>query len=139
MRLLLVEDEPFIALDLESIAAGAGHEIVGVAESLETAVHLASSAEPEAALVDLNLRDGLTGPEIARRLTRHGVHVGFVTGNAEQLNSDFAGALGVLEKPFSDDGVLELLRLLKAATCGTPATDKVRFVRLAPRPATPND
>lgn len=138
MRLLLVEDEPFIAMDLESLATGAGHQVVGVAECLSTAVGIASAEHPEAALVDLNLRDGLTGPQIARLLTgQHGMKVGFVTGNAEQLKSDFAGALGVLEKPFNDFGVLELLKLLEAALCGTAGAPP-RFVMLAgasPRPA----
>lgn len=137
MRLLLVEDEPFIAMDLETLATAAGHDVVGVAECLSSAVGLAASEQPEAALVDLNLRDGLTGPEVARRLTGlHGVKVGFVTGNAEQLKDDFAGALGVLEKPFSDFGVLELLQLLEAALRGrNPAYP--RFVTLAQAGSSP--
>ena len=131
MRLLLVEDEPFIAMDLENLATSAGHQVVGVAECLSTAAGLAAAEHPQAALVDLNLRDGLTGPQIARLLTgQHGMKVAFVTGNAEQLKSDFAGALGVLEKPFSDYGVLELLKLLEAALCGTVGAPP-RFVTLA--------
>lgn len=137
MRLLLVEDEPFIAMDLETLATSAGHQVVGVAECLHSAVDMAAAEHPQAALVDLNLRDGLTGPQIARLLTgRHGVKVAFVTGNAEQLKNDFAGALGVLEKPFNDFGVLELLALLEAALCGGVAASPrfVTLARTAPRP-----
>lgn len=131
MRLLLVEDEPFIAMDLETLATSAGHQVVGVAECMNSACDMASAQHPQAALVDLNLRDGLTGPEIARRLTgQHGMKVAFVTGNAEQLKNDFAGALGVLEKPFNDFGVLELLKLLEAALCDKDSA-LPRFVTLA--------
>ncbi len=119
MRLLVVEDEPFIALDLELLATTAGHDVVGVAESLTGALDLAAEKRPDCAVVDINLRDGMTGPDIARRLKeRLGVVCGFITGNAEQLPEDMAGAVGVLEKPFTDPGVFELFKLLQARLAG---------------------
>ncbi len=134
MRLLLVEDEPFIALDLQLLSASAGHEVVGIADSLATALQLAASQAPDAALVDINLRDGFSGVQVSRALTgQSGVRVGFVTGNAEQLPRDFAGAVAVLEKPFTEAGVAELLGLLQ--TCcdggGAPAGE-TRYARLPP-------
>ncbi len=131
MRLLVVEDEPFIALDLETLAAAAGHEVIGVADTLSEAVDLAHRGTPEAALVDLNLRDGMTGAEISRQLSEHGVAVGFITGNIEMIPADFAGALAVVEKPFTPDGVQELLELLKSSLSGGPAPQR-RFARMAP-------
>ena len=112
MRLLIVEDEPFIATDLEMIVTGRGHQVVGVADSLAEALAQASATEPQAALVDINLIDGFTGVEIARRLTGQGVRVGFVTGNLDQIPPDFAGANGAVEKPFSDHSVELLLAVL---------------------------
>lgn len=132
MRLLLVEDEPFIALDLEMLSNAIGHEIVGVADSFDSAVEIATAAGPDAALVDINLRDGFSGVQVSRALSGgQGLAIGFVTGNAEQIPPDFAGALGVLEKPFSPAGVEEMLALLQAAIDGRPAGPP-RHVKLAP-------
>jgi len=131
LRLIVIEDEPFIALDLQTLAMAAGHEVLGVADSLIDAVDLASRRAPEAALVDLNLRDGMTGVEISRRLANSGVAVGFITGNAEEIPADFAGAVAVVEKPFTPDGVQELLDLLQS-TVGGGAPPPQRFARMAP-------
>lgn len=131
MRLLLVEDEPFIALDLEMLSTSAGHEVVGVADSLETALALARSAAPEAALVDINLRDGFSGVQVSRALAGE-VRIGFVTGNAEQIPADFAGALAVLEKPFTQAGVEEMLGILQSACDGDDApASEPRYARMA--------
>ena len=133
MRLLLVEDEPLIALDLEAVLTSFGHEIVGMADTLESAIKAAAAHRPDAALVDLNLRDGMTGKEVARALTgRLGIPIGYITGNAEQLTDDFAGGRAVVEKPFTDEGVKEMLRVLEAARSGQPAPAGLRYARLAP-------
>ncbi len=135
MRLLLVEDEPFIALDLELLSTSAGHEVVGVADSLDTAIALARSAEPQAALVDINLRDGFSGVQVSQVLSREGgVCVAFITGNAEQIPPDFAGAVAVLEKPFTQAGVQEMLGLLQSACDGeAPSVGEPRYARVPTR------
>jgi CheY-like chemotaxis protein len=126
VRLLIVEDEPFIAMDLEMIAEARGHEVVGVASSMSEAVDRFADSHPEAAFVDINLSDGFTGVDVARRLALEGVRVGFVTGNLEQAPEDLAGAAGAVEKPFSDESIAELLRVLDPETA---AANGLRFVR----------
>jgi CheY-like chemotaxis protein len=106
---MLVEDEPFIALDLETILASLGHDVVGVADCLAGALVLAEASKAEAAFIDINLRDGFTGLDVACALRdRFGIRFGFVTGNPEQLPTDRCGALGVIEKPFTDSDVTSL-------------------------------
>jgi CheY-like chemotaxis protein len=133
LRLLLVEDEPFIALDLQMLSTSAGHEVVGVADSFASAVELAASETPDAALVDINLSDGFSGLRVSRALTgAGGCRVIFVTGNAEQIPSDFAGAVAVLEKPFTQEGVEEALEILRnACEGGPPSSAELRYARLA--------
>ena len=133
MRLLLVEDEPFIALDLQLLSTAAGHDVVGVADCLQSALALAAEQAPEAALVDINLRDGFSGVEAARALGRGGCRaIGFVTGNTEQIPSDFAGAVAVLEKPYTQAGVEEILAILQNACADPPGTSPRPFyVKLA--------
>jgi len=89
VRVMLVEDEPFIALDLETIIAAMGHDVVGVADCLNGALVLAEASKADAAFIDVNLRDGFTGLDVACALRdRFGIRFGFVTGNPEQLPVD---------------------------------------------------
>ena len=97
-NILIVEDEMLVAIELESILEDLGHCPVGIAPDLSSAQEY--SEQPiELALVDLNLRDGLTGPEIGRRLSARGVTVLFITANPRILGSGIAGTMGVLTKP----------------------------------------
>lgn len=117
---LIVEDEIFVALDLERILTDAGYAVAAIAPDSETA--LAAAPGCDFALVDVNLRDGPTGPVIAERLARDfGVKVVFVTANPAQIG-DVAGALGYVRKPFSDSAIMAAARL---ADTGEQATDAV--------------
>lgn len=103
-NILIVEDELLIACEMEAILEENGYRCAGVASDLLAAVRFFH--EPlDLALVDLNLRDGLTGPQIGKRLSQEGVRVIFVTANPAQLGDGIAGAVGVLTKP-TDDATL---------------------------------
>lgn len=103
-KILIVEDEMLVAMDLESILADSGFEPVGIAPDLTTAEHY--FGEPiDLALVDLNLRDGLTGPEIGKLLSDKGVTVLFLTANPRMLGDGVAGTIGVLTKPTDPETV----------------------------------
>lgn len=104
-KILIVEDEMLVACEVEAVLGDLGHQVVGIAPDLDTAMELA--AQPiDLALVDLNLRDGLTGPEIGRRLGERGhVAVLFVTANPRILGDGTAGAIGVLTKPTDENAV----------------------------------
>lgn len=107
MRILIVEDEFLIALDIEDVVRSLGHEVVGPVGSSEQARELATEAD--VALVDVRLNDGITGPEVAAHLwSEHGVTVVFMTGNPESVRSSKV-ALGVLQKPFRPHQVAEVV------------------------------
>jgi len=97
-KILIVEDEMLVAMELESILEDSGFEPVGIAPDLTTAEEYFGQTI-DLALVDLNLRDGLTGPEIGRKLGDQGVTVLFLTANPRQLGAGIAGTIGVLTKP----------------------------------------
>lgn len=103
-RILIVEDEMLVALELEAILRDQGHEPVGIVADL-CAARSFFDEDLDLALVDLNLRDGLTGPEIGRTLGARGVTVLFVTANPRQLGEGIAGAVGVITKPTDEDMV----------------------------------
>ena len=97
-RILIVEDEMLVAFELESILEDLGHHAVGIVPDLETAEDYFDEVI-DLALVDLNLRDGLTGPQIGERLGANGVTVVFITANPGLLQGGVAGAIGVITKP----------------------------------------
>lgn len=103
-RILIVEDEILVALELENILADLGHEPVGIVPDL-AAAELYFDEAVDLALVDLNLRDGLTGPQIGERLGEKGVTVVFITANPSLLGRGIAGAVGVITKPTDEDTV----------------------------------
>jgi two-component system, response regulator PdtaR len=115
LRILIVEDEFLIALELESLLQDAGHDVVGIAASSEEAVALGSELSPDLAFVDIHLVDGLTGIDVARKLSdQHHVTVLFMTANAKRIPEDFAGARGVIAKPYTERGVKEALAYITA-------------------------
>lgn len=109
---LIVEDEIFVALDLERILIDAGYAVKAIAADKLGALDAAQDCS--FALVDINLRDGATGPELARRLTEDfGLKVVFVTANPGQIAHP-SGAVGYVRKPFSESAIL---CAAAAATC----------------------
>lgn len=104
-KVLIVEDEFLVALQLEDILADGGHAVLGVCPDMAS-LGLVGEA-PDVALVDLNLRDGLTGPAIARDLAgRYGSHVIYVTANPGQIDLPASTALGIVQKPFTRQAIL---------------------------------
>ena len=102
---LIVEDEIFVALDLERILTDAGYDVVAIAADRAEAEQAAGRCS--FAFVDINLRDGCTGPAIARAIARdHGVRVVFVTANPAQIGEGSL-ALGFVRKPFSEAAILQ--------------------------------
>jgi DNA-binding response OmpR family regulator len=109
---LIVEDEIFIAMEVESVLMDMGHAPVGIAVDTRRAMELAANAE--IAIVDFNLRDGPTGMEIGRRLAERGVTVLFITANPSQLGDGVPGALGVLAKPVNQNELKAAINFIDA-------------------------
>lgn len=103
-KILIVEDEALVAWNMKDILENDGLSCVDIAPDLASAESY-FDAEIDLALVDLNLRDGLTGPEIGARLSSGGTPVIFITANPAQLGDGVAGTIGVLTKP-TDDATL---------------------------------
>lgn len=119
-RILIVEDEMLVALDLQSILVEHGYQVAGIAPDLTAAREHFDSAL-DLALVDLNLRDGLTGPQIGATLGSKGVTVLFVTANPRLLGDGIAGAIGVITKPTDEDMVQSAVAYALAVRYGQPA------------------
>jgi CheY-like chemotaxis protein len=136
LRILIVEDEILIALELESLLQDLGHEVVGIAASSGDALTLGQDLTPDLAFVDIHLADGPTGVDVARYLAdEHQVTVLFMTANAKRIPEDFAGAWGVIAKPYTERGVREALAYVMAEQDHDPHENRsvtfIPFVRAA--------
>jgi DNA-binding response OmpR family regulator len=100
-KILIVEDEYLVATELEAVLEDWGYLSVGIAPDHKAAVELVTKG-PDLALVDVNLRDGETGPTIGKLLAERGVAVIFVTANPRMLAGALGGAVGVLPKPCAE-------------------------------------
>lgn len=114
LNILIVEDEVLLAVELQYIVRDVGCRDVGLAMSSEEAVELAQQLTPDLALVDVHLQDGPTGVDVARHIARDcGSVVLFMTANVLRLPDDFAGACGVIGKPYSEHAVRTALSYLE--------------------------
>ncbi|MDO1558398.1 response regulator [Brevundimonas sp. 2R-24] len=138
LKILIVEDQAILAMELEHVLTGHGCEVIGCAMDLPASLTLAEGQRPDLALVDLNLLDGLTGPTVAQALVRdHGCAVVFLTANPELIPEGFAGALGVLTKPFDDAAILGVVRFARTFIRERRVDQPPRRFRMAPWLKTP--
>ena len=84
-RVLIVEDEPLIALDLEATLQTLGFDVCGRASNPREAVELATSRRPDLVLMDLYLEEGCEGTKAAKWLNDAcDIPVLFVTGHGDR-------------------------------------------------------
>ena len=134
LRILIVEDQFLVAKQLEWIVEEAGHTVVGSAATRDEACSLAAAEPIDLAFVDLSLADGSSGLEVASFLAEHSeARVVFATANRRRLPDDYCGAIGVVEKPFTQSGMLSALTYV-AARIREPAepVSKPESLQLSP-------
>jgi len=110
---LIVEDEIFLALDIERILQDAGYEVAGLASDKREALEAAAKGVA-IAFVDMNLRDGPTGPGIACELARRGAQIVYVTANPAQIDPVAERAVCVVKKPFREETIVRAARYAQA-------------------------
>ncbi|MBR0708951.1 response regulator [Bradyrhizobium liaoningense] len=99
---LIIEDETFIAMDLESLVKNLGHNVVGVARTHADAVALAKNKRPGLILADIQLADGSSGLDAVNELLRtFEVPVVFITAYPERfLTGERPEPAFLISKPF---------------------------------------
>jgi DNA-directed RNA polymerase specialized sigma24 family protein/CheY-like chemotaxis protein len=85
-RVLIIEDEPIISLDLQSIVREMGHSVAAVATTRDEAVRAARESDPGLVLADIKLADGSSGIDAVREiLSEVDVPIIFITAYPERL------------------------------------------------------
>lgn len=99
---LIIEDETFIAMDLESLVKNLGHNVIGVARTHTDALALAKTKQPGLILADIQLADGSSGLDAVNDLLRtFEVPVVFITAYPERfLTGERPEPAFLISKPF---------------------------------------
>lgn len=114
LRVMIVEDEAIIALDVTSILEEAGYKVVGQAVSMDEALALAAKTKPQIAIMDVSLGASGSGIEVATALGEvHQIPVLFLTGSdafrVRAMALDIQ-PLGYVMKPYLPEDILQALQ-----------------------------
>jgi DNA-binding response OmpR family regulator len=105
-RILIVEDEPLVAFDMETMLADEGYKVVDTVDTYAAAIGALDREKVDLILSDVRLHGSRNGIQLAKEACKRGIPVLFATANippdADKL------AIGCLIKPFT-------MRTLKAA------------------------
>ncbi|ALG71569.1 regulator [Azospirillum thiophilum] len=106
-RVMVVEDNALLAMELGELVADMGHVVCGTAGNEPEALALLKAQKPTLALLDVRLADGGSGIEIARRLKRvRDLRTIFVTAFDDDILALDARHLGqIVRKPFTNAGL----------------------------------
>lgn len=120
-RILIIEDEALVAMELRFVLEDLGHEVIGTAADAKSARVLAAETDIDLALVDIHLSDGPTGIALGRELGQDlGVTVLFMTANPGMVREGVAGTVGVLSKPSDERAVQTAVDYALGRRAGRP-------------------
>lgn len=130
-RVLVVEDETLIALNIEAVLEALGCKIVGPVSTLEAALGLAADAALDAAILDVTVRGGKIYP-VAEQLLARNIPFVLASGYGDWALPDAFRDQPRLTKPFTSAELEERVRFL----CGESAL-KAQKPAHAPQGAAP--
>ncbi|WP_454597423.1 response regulator [Qipengyuania sp. SM2507] len=113
-RILIVEDDPFISMEMEEILSAAGAQTIERAPSVEVALETLGKNRPDAALLDLNLR-GVRSTSVARALISSRIPFVLTSGySRSQIDEPLLNDVPLVPKPVLPSTLLAALKDLLA-------------------------
>ncbi|HEV2866887.1 MAG TPA: response regulator [Allosphingosinicella sp.] len=103
--ILIIEDEPLIAMMLEDFLETLGHEVVGTCDSVEEALERVQAGGFDVAIIDVQLKDGKQVWPVADRLAAGGTPFILATGGHVDAPPEQHAAAPVLSKPYTIDAI----------------------------------
>jgi DNA-directed RNA polymerase specialized sigma24 family protein len=106
-KVMIIEDEPLIALDIEGLVSELGHDVVGIATTRKEATELAGNTKPGIVLADIQLADGSSGIDAVNDILKTlDIPVVFITAYPERLlTGERAEPTFLITKPFKPEMV----------------------------------
>jgi CheY-like chemotaxis protein len=117
LRILIVEDEMMVVLDLEDMIRELGHVVAASAMRIEAALEYAGSAELDVAILDVNVAGRMSFP-VAKALQARGIPVIFSTGYGASALPEELRSYTILHKPFRIADLSRELAALAAERSG---------------------
>jgi len=110
-EIMIIEDEPLIAMDIEQLVTELGHTVTGIARTRSEAVDLFESSKPKMVLADIQLADGSSGIDAVNDiLTTADIPVIFITAFPERLlTGERPEPAFLITKPFNPEQVKALI------------------------------
>lgn len=114
-RLLLVEDDFLILMEMERVLADAAFVVVGIASSADEAVHMAREERPDLAVMDIRLIGKRDGVDAAIEIFKEtGIRCLFASAHNDadtRQRANAAQPLGWLPKPYSPEALVQAVRV----------------------------
>ena len=106
-KVMIIEDEPLIALDIEGLVSELGHDVVGIATTRKEANELAQKTKPGIVLADIQLADGSSGIDAVNDILKTlNIPIVFITAYPERLlTGERAEPTFLITKPFKPEMV----------------------------------
>ena len=122
LRVLVVEDEALLAMDIETMVSDAGHMVGAETNSLHEVEALDVTLRPDLAFVDMQLARGSNGLDVCRYIRNQWADTAivFVTANALKVPPDECGHYGIIPKPFSRNGLMSAMRYIEQGVVDPP-------------------
>ena len=107
LKVLVVEDEPLLAITLKDVLTGSGCTVIGPASSLKQGMRLIEKEAVDGAILDVNLRGEMVFP-LADALAERSIPFVYVTGYSKLLRACNHGR-PVLQKPYTNQQLLKIV------------------------------
>ncbi|MDR9805528.1 response regulator [Rhizobium hidalgonense] len=113
-RILIVEDEYLIALEIEHRLRDAGFDVTGIAVTADEAISMAELGRPDLAIMDIRLAGHKDGVQAAIELfTKLGIRSVFASAHADAKTRDRGSAaspIAWLQKPYTAEALIKLIK-----------------------------
>ncbi|MFN3535928.1 MAG: response regulator [Brevundimonas sp.] len=130
-RILIIEDEAIVAMELRFVLEDLGYEVVDTVADAQSARNVVLETSVDLALVDIHLSDGPTGVDLGRELANEqNVTVLYMTANPGMVRDGVAGTIGVLTKPACEYAVQTAVEYALRRRKGEPVTAAPADLRL---------
>ena len=115
IKILVVEDESIIAIDIQNMLESLGYTIPAVIFSGEEAIKKSAEMQPDLVLMDIKLNGNIDGVEAAKQIrTRFNIPVVYLTAYSEDNifhRTEIAEPFGYLPKPFEERGLQSIIEM----------------------------